>query len=84
MSDRRRGHPVAGGLVVLVALAAAFFVWLVGAVVACPSCSDYEYLRPDWLVLSLFLVAALTVLLGGLWLAWRVRSGGWGRRRGSA
>ncbi len=81
MGDRRGGHPLVAVLIVVVTLAGAFFVWLVGAVVACPSCADYDYLRPDWVVLSLFLVAALIVLAGGLWVARRVRTGHWGFRR---
>jgi hypothetical protein len=85
MGDGRRGHPLVAFLIVVVTLAGAFFVWLVGAVVACPSCSDYDYLEPDWLLLSWFLVAALFILMGGLWVARRVRAGHWGfRRKGSA
>jgi len=81
MSDGRRGSALGAFLIVVVTLAGAFFVWVVGAVVACPSCSDYDYLEPDWMQLSWFLVAALFVLVGGLWLARRVRTGRWGFRR---
>lgn len=81
MGDGRRGHPLGAFLIVLITLAGAFFVWLVGSVVACPSCSDYDYLEPNWMQLAWFGVAALFVLVGGLWLARRVGTGGWGFRR---
>lgn len=91
MMGERRGHPTAGWVIfaatialagALVALAiAGFVVGVFGLYMECqgagPGCS------PDLKSLPRLLLAAVPVVLVlGLWSAWRVGTGGWGRRRG--
>jgi len=87
----RRGHPVAAVFLVLVVLPAAatlgvvaglwffpldFSSWIVGT-----GPEDFFHQRTGRGVMgSVFSVAAVAVLVGGLWVARRVGTGYWGRR----
>jgi len=82
MGDQRRGHPVAGVLMVVLALVATLFTGIGGWLVAWPQSDPAS--PPSW-AFGPWMLFTFLVLVGGLWVSWRVWSGGWGsRRQGSA
>jgi len=81
----RRGHPTAGWVVfaVTVALAGALVALLplgLAGLAVCSMLSGGQCVGGA----SLVVLAAVSVALvvGGFWWAWRVGTGGWGRRQG--
>jgi len=76
----RRGHPVAAGAIVLLTAMGAFMGW-----VAASWMVDLSYFPEpdyDWGDAPVVLALAATgmVVVAGLWLAWRLGTGGWGLR----
>lgn len=67
----RQGHPVWAAIVVVATLLVAFLLASFALIAA---------LGGSTTDVICFLVSAVTVLVGGLWKAWRVGTGYWGRR----
>ncbi len=76
----RRGHPVAGWVIGVYTAVSVVGGGVAAAVLAPAVCSlgGDACERPAWGT-AVVVVVLLLVLVGGLWYAWRVGTGGWGR-----
>jgi hypothetical protein len=80
MGGERRGRPVAAAVIVLVAMMCGLVGWVVAGLTINLCGDPATYDGGDMAVIVDLLVTG-TVVLAGPWVAWRVGTGHWGRRR---